>query len=389
MPRKHPAPPANPADGITVNLTNCKYPVVRDAVKRRGWRIYIDYEALALEEAKEGATPRRATVTAAAAAAAAASSAGGSKPVEWDLCWQDGSVSADRLIAMASWQRVNHWPGMYVLYRKDGLARTLKRIGRVFPADFDIHPRTWTLPDDWADFQAQFPATTGMSAGPRLAKTTFIVKPAASSQGRGIYLTRCLDDVDPRTPSIAQRYVAKPFLIDGLKFDMRIYVLVTSVDPLRIWLHDEGLCRFATVPYAPPTSRNFANVTMHLTNYAINKDSSAFVFNTGGVESGATGSKRTLTWFKGWLDAQGYSAALVFGRIAHMINKALLAAQPSLMRSYRGAVGADAGSMMAFELLGLDVLLDSHLRPWLLEVNHSPSLTCDTKLVRLFVIAAC
>ena len=42
-----------------------------------------------------------------------------------------------------------------------------------------------------------------------------------------------------------------PFLIDNLKFDMRIYVLVVSADPLKIYVHKEGLVRFATQTYQP------------------------------------------------------------------------------------------------------------------------------------------
>jgi tubulin polyglutamylase TTLL6/13 len=43
-----------------------------------------------------------------------------------------------------------------------------------------------------------------------------------------------------------QRYLSKPYLIDGLKFDLRIYVLIASVDPLKIFVYHQGLARFAT-----------------------------------------------------------------------------------------------------------------------------------------------
>ena len=41
----------------------------------------------------------------------------------------------------------------------------------------------------------------------------------------------------------------KPFLIDNLKFDLRIYVLLSGVDPLRVFFYKEGLCRLATREY--------------------------------------------------------------------------------------------------------------------------------------------
>jgi hypothetical protein len=70
------------------------------------------------------------------------------------------------------------------------------------------------------------------------------------------------------------RYISNPLLINGLKFDLRIYVIITCYDPLRIYVYPEGLARFATVPYR---SEDCKNKFMHLTNYSINKKHENFV----------------------------------------------------------------------------------------------------------------
>jgi tubulin polyglutamylase TTLL6/13 len=114
-------------------------------------------------------------------------------------------------------------------------------------------------------------------------------------QGRGIYLTRRFEDIDLKSGEqlVAQRYMHKPYLIDGLKFDLRVYVLVYGVDPLRVFVYNEGLARFATEPYTGPYKNNLDNLYMHLTNYAINKNSGAFVKSKG--EDDDSGHKRSLT----------------------------------------------------------------------------------------------
>jgi len=38
-------------------------------------------------------------------------------------------------------------------------------------------------------------------------------------------------------------YLFQPFLVDGFKFDLRIFVLITSCDPLRIYVYNDGLVR--------------------------------------------------------------------------------------------------------------------------------------------------
>ena len=104
-----------------------------------------------------------------------------------------------------------------------------------------------------------------------------IVKPEASAQGRGIFITRRLEDINPNDHLVVQRYMRSPYLIDGFKFDLRIYVLVTSCDPLKIFIYEEGMVRFATEEWDIGTCTNYDNPYMHLTNYAINKDNGMII----------------------------------------------------------------------------------------------------------------
>ena len=72
----------------------------------------------------------------------------------------------------------------------------------------------------------------------------WIVKPPDMSCGQGIQIINDIRKVpETKVPLCVQRYIMDPLLIDGLKFDLRVYVLVTSIDPLRIYLYDEGLTR--------------------------------------------------------------------------------------------------------------------------------------------------
>jgi Tubulin-tyrosine ligase family len=69
------------------------------------------------------------------------------------------------------------------------------------------------------------------------------------SRGRGIYLIDNVSELPLDEVSVVSKYIGNPLLINGHKFDLRIYVLVTCFDPLRIYVFKEGLARFATHKY--------------------------------------------------------------------------------------------------------------------------------------------
>ncbi|XP_054433573.1 tubulin polyglutamylase TTLL13 [Pteronotus mesoamericanus] len=315
---------------LAINLTNCRYESVRRAAQMCG-----------LKEVGEDE--------------------------EWTVYWTDCSVSLERVMDMKRFQKINHFPGMTEICRKDLLARNLKRMQKIYPLEYNIFPRTWCLPADYGDFQA---------SGRQRKTRTFICKPDSGCQGRGIFITRNPRDIKPGEHMICQQYISKPFLIDGFKFDMRIYVLLTSCDPLRIFMYEEGLARFATMPYVEPNHSNLEDVCMHLTNYAINKHNENF------VRDDAVGSKRKLSTLNAWLREHGYNPREMWGSIEDIIIKTIISAHSVLRHNYRTCFPQylSGGTCACFEILGFDVLLDHKLKPWLLEVNHSPSFTTDSRL---------
>ena len=73
-----------------------------------------------------------------------------------------------------------------------------------------------------------------------------------------------------KDPYVISRYIDQPLLVGGKKFDLRIYVLVTSYRPLKVWLSSKGFARFCNTKYSM-ASDELDNMEIHLTNVAIQK----------------------------------------------------------------------------------------------------------------------
>nr|CAD7441616.1 unnamed protein product [Timema bartmani] len=294
----------------------------------------------------------------------------------WNLYWTDMSVSVEKAKDMKRFQKINHFPGMSEICRKDLLARNLNRMLKIFPKDYNFFPKTWCLPADFGDLLAY---------ARNRKNRTYICKPDTGCQGRGIFLTKNVKDIKLHERMICQLYLSKPFLVDGFKFDLRVYVLITSCDPLRIYVYNDGLARFATSRYQEPTATNTSNVFMHLTNYAVNKHSRTYIIDD------QAGSKRKISTLNSWLQSKDYNVVNLWTDIDEVIIKTIVAAHPMLRHSYHACFTAHDFTYACFELLGFDILLDNSLKPYILElwlltvlgqVNHSPSYHTDACIDR-------
>eukprot|EP00038_Savillea_parva_P011907 m.201031 g.201031 ORF g.201031 m.201031 type:complete len:803 (+) comp21289_c0_seq1:71-2479(+) len=304
------------------------------------------------------------------------------------IIWSDGPTPPEVYPKLKGYQKVNNFPASGEISRKDLLALNLAKMESVAPDEYQFAPKSWVIPANLSTFERQC-ASARRRKGHDNTMPVYIVKPVNSAMGRGIRLVRDavhLSSVLPKGESaIVQEYIDRPLLIDGFKFDLRIYVLVLSVDPLRVFLYDDGLVRCSTTPYEAPDAGNIDDLFMHLTNYSINKYSDSF----DEAESDSEGSKRTLQWLFKWLSKQGKDPSNVWDSISDVVLKTLIAGLPqnqhaaSLIPNHSDPSRTHpTDASKCFAIYGFDVLLDEDLKAYVIEVNRSPSYGATSDLDR-------
>ncbi|KAJ8288844.1 hypothetical protein COCON_G00015030 [Conger conger] len=285
---------------------------------------------------------------------------------DFNLMWTGSHLKPYLLRNLLDFQKVNHFPRSYELTRKDRLYKNIQRMQQMHGfKNFHIVPQTFVLPSEFQEFCSCFSKDRG----------PWIIKPVASSRGRGIYLVSNPNQIPLDENILVSRYLSNPLLIDDFKFDVRLYVLVTSYEPLIIYLYEEGLARFATVKY-DRAAKNIKNQFMHLTNYSVNKKSRDYV-SCDDPEVEDYGNKWSMSAILRYLKQEGKDTALLMGQVEDLVIKAVLSAELQIATACKMFVPHRTN---CFELYGFDVLIDSNLKPWLLEVNLSPSLACDAPL---------
>ncbi|XP_039354195.1 probable tubulin polyglutamylase TTLL9 isoform X2 [Mauremys mutica] len=295
---------------------------------------------------------------------------------EWDFYWCDVSWLRENFdhTYMDEHVRICHFRNHYELTRKNYIVKNLKRFrkqiereaGKLEATKCDFFPKTFEMPSEYHLFVEEFRKNPGI---------TWIMKPVARSQGRGIFLFRKLKDVidwrkdgvrtdDQKDETqvenyVAQCYIENPYLIGGRKFDLRVYVLVMSYIPLKAWLYRDGFARFSNTRF---TLSSIDDHYVHLTNVAVQKTAPDY--------DPEKGCKWMIQRFRQYLTAK-HGAEVVETLFAEMDN--------IFIKSLQSVQKVIISDKHCFELYGYDILIDQDLKPWLLEVNASPSLTASSQ----------
>eukprot|EP00392_Amoebophrya_sp_AT5.2_P011659 g11742.t1 len=214
---------------------------------------------------------------------------------------------------------ISRYPGMGDLCEKCNQTRWLHRLDQLFPPlvgeqeagggslntiftlQREYIPRTYLWPGDREKIRETF-----YNSGGKLKRKApvLIVKPEDGSQGDGIFLVDKFRDLEIKGSScktaVVQAYVKNPLLLGDLKFDLRVYAVViggwedeaeveedgrggkgkngpAATSGMRLFLCRDGLGRFCTEKYEPPSGSNLSSSQKHLTNYSIQKRQAGYV----------------------------------------------------------------------------------------------------------------
>ena len=187
---------------------------------------------------------------------------------DWNVLWLGCAPQLYLYEGLNEYQRINHFPNSFEITRKDKMSTNLTAMRVKHGRDeYDFFPDTFVIPEEYSEFYTRYHSDK---------QSQWIVKPCNSSQGKGIFMLDSLANLPTTEGCVVCKYSHNPLVINELKFDLRIYVLVTCYDPLRIYIYDEGLARFASEPYSSSTK---ASKFSYLTNYSINKKNDKFIQN--------------------------------------------------------------------------------------------------------------
>ncbi|XP_067133771.1 tubulin monoglutamylase TTLL4-like [Centruroides vittatus] len=282
----------------------------------------------------------------------------------WTSTWGK-YMKCNEFKTLKEYQKVNHFPGSFYIGRKDRLWSNIMKMNKKFrDEEFCFMPETYILPQDMKNLVEIW----------KEEEINWIVKPPASARGTGVTVINRWEDIPKNIPVIVQRYLSQPYLVNGTKFDLRIYVLVTSFYPLKIYIYNNGLVRFASVKYSN-SKKHLGEKFMHLTNYSINCKNSSYTVNNN-IKL-CNGHKWTLKSLWKYLQQYNIDTDKVWSCIKDVVVKTMISCEDpigTLVRSYT------KNRYSCYELFGFDILLDRNLKPWLLEVNISPSLHSNSEL---------
>ena len=263
---------------------------------------------------------------------------------------------------MGKYQKKYSFLTSKMFHYKDDLYMNYKFMKNLFNDDYNYMPETYIYPDDNILIKKKF-KTYSFNIN-----DIWLVKKNDASEGEGIFILESLNEINYHN-YIITKFVQNLDLINNKKYDLRLYVLITGLKPLRIYFYKQGLVRIAADDYNM-NNHSIYNKYMFLTNTAINKKNQKYGNPKNDTDN--TANIWNLKTYENELIKRNVDYNLIRQKIKDIIIKSILSFQEKLLIENEKLGLYDRN---VFCILGFDILINDKYEPVLLEINNRPNLS--------------
>lgn len=311
--------------------------------------------------------------------------------VDYKLKWCVNRIPTNYALFREREQLLFQLPNARLLTTKTGLLKSLQLYDRVMS-----RVRRFSL-EVVLDYRTFFPESYDMEDERDCAAffaayrpgDLWISKPSNSSQGRGIHLVRNVAEFESvrrlaseslkercyqmhqlsRLPyqRLLQRYITNPLLIEGRKFDVRNYMLITCACPQVVFFKD-GYCRLSCNKY----DVNSSDLCVHLTNQSVQRKSPCYA------------SDETIWSMERLNDYvnEHYAGKVERDWVTTVLPKRC---QEILLHCFNAVRAQLECKLGYFDLIGCDFLIHDDFSVSLIEMTSSPAMGTYTSVLQAVI----
>ena len=251
------------------------------------------------------------------------------------------------------YQKFNHFPMGSKVSFKDNLYKNYYNLLEKFPKDYNYMPEAFIFPEDYDKFQTKI-KTLDLSN-----KTNLWIIESKNIRKKELGI---LTDLDLLKNIKILTHYKSPHLINGKKYEIRLYFLITGFSPLKIYLFNDGIIKFCNKKYD----------LNELIKYSIDKNTLEFSNIISSNEK--SDDNWTLEYLKNYFINKNIVFNKIWEKIKDIIIKTVISVTDTIIPIIKKL---KLSSCNLFELFEVDILLDETHNPWLMRIAYNPSMNCD------------
>ena len=273
-----------------------------------------------------------------------------------------GKLTFEKMYPLPYFQKLYSYVNFALMSYKDLTLKQYNKMHNKFPEDYTYLAETYLYPENKTTLKKMFENYTPNE------DNLWLIKPKSGSLGEGISIFINLESAPD--DYLLTKYISHPHLINNKKYDFRVYVLITGIAPLKIYLYEEGLVRFASEEYSLDINHLKENYR-HLTNISLNKKNTLY-FKTASDVDNEEGNRWSFKAYIEYCKENDIDYNYIREQMKDIIIKEVLTVHKEFYEKIKNIKGIQPRNF--FHLYGFDFLPDKNMKLYFLEGNDKPSL---------------